>query len=207
VDPAAHKTFVTSEINKLKPVISRRQIRRLIALTHVTVKAARRKPGGFFMVPGLTRLKLRPAPLWWCRPFTETLSPIFKPNRRSALAATALIATIFVANPVWSQTHGRPARSHHRAVCARRHHDIMAGRATTPELQNALASPSWWKTAGAGGNIGADVARRRPTAIAADGNRRRTASTKALYSRMTFDPQRDFAPITVAAFPRDGGER
>jgi tripartite-type tricarboxylate transporter receptor subunit TctC len=63
VDPVAHKTFVTAEINKLKPVIEAGgKVRRLIALGTLPAKAARRKPGGFF-IARINRLKLQPAPL------------------------------------------------------------------------------------------------------------------------------------------------
>jgi hypothetical protein len=66
--------------------------------------------------------------------------------------------------------------------------DIMAGRATTPELQNALASPCGGNRRGK--HWRRPVARWRPTATSLLMGTVGTASTKSLYSRMTFDPQR-----------------
>ena len=128
--------------------------------------------------------------------------PIFKTNRRSALACSALIATIFIANPVWSQTPwpNRPVKII-VPFAPGGTTDIMA-RAMAPELQNAFGQPFVVENrAGAGGNIGADVVAR----AAPDGYTllMGTVGThginKALYSKLTFDPQKDFAPITLVA--------
>ena len=79
--------------------------------------------------------------------------------------------------------------------------DILA-RAMAPELSKAFGQPFVVENrAGAGGNIGADVVARAP----ADGHTllMGTVGThginKALYSKMPFDPQKDFAPITLVA--------
>ena len=79
--------------------------------------------------------------------------------------------------------------------------DILA-RAMAPELSKAFGQPFIVENrAGAGGNIGADVVAKAP----ADGYTllMGTVGThginKALYSKMTFDSQKDFAPITLVA--------
>lgn len=79
--------------------------------------------------------------------------------------------------------------------------DILA-RAMAPELSKAFGQPFVVENrAGAGGNIGADVVAKS----AADGYTllMGTVGThginKALYSKMAFDPQRDFAPISLVA--------
>ena len=79
--------------------------------------------------------------------------------------------------------------------------DILA-RAIAPELARALGQPFIVENrAGAGGNIGADLVAKSP----ADGYTllMGTVGThginKALYSKMPFDSQKDFAPITLVA--------
>ena len=79
--------------------------------------------------------------------------------------------------------------------------DILA-RAMAPELSKALGQPFVVENrAGAGGNIGADLVAKSP----ADGYTllMGTVGThginKALYSKLAFDPQKDFAPITLVA--------
>jgi len=79
--------------------------------------------------------------------------------------------------------------------------DILA-RAMAPELSKAFGQPFVVENrAGAGGNIGSDVVARAP----ADGHTllMGTVGThginKTLYSKMPFDPQKDFAPITLVA--------
>ena len=128
--------------------------------------------------------------------------PNFKPNRRSALACTALIATIFVANPVWSQTPW-PARPVKIVVpfAPGGTTDILA-RAMAPELQKAFGQPFVVENrAGAGGNIGADVvAKSAPDGYTLlMGTVGTHGINKALYSKLAFDPQKDFAPITLVA--------
>ena len=79
--------------------------------------------------------------------------------------------------------------------------DILA-RAMAPELSKAFGQPFIVENrAGAGGNIGAEVVAKAP----ADGYTllMGTVGThginKALYSKMPFDSQKDFAPITLVA--------
>lgn len=79
--------------------------------------------------------------------------------------------------------------------------DILA-RAMAPELAKAFGQPFVIDNrAGAGGNIGADLVAKSP----ADGYTllMGTVGThginKALYSKLAFDPQKDFAPITLVA--------
>ena len=79
--------------------------------------------------------------------------------------------------------------------------DILA-RAMAPELSKAFGQPFIVENrSGAGGNIGADVVAK----AAPDGYTllMGTVGThginKALYSKMAFDPQKDFAPITLVA--------
>jgi tripartite-type tricarboxylate transporter receptor subunit TctC len=79
--------------------------------------------------------------------------------------------------------------------------DILA-RAVAPELSKAFGQQFIVENrAGAGGNIGAEIVAKAP----ADGYTllMGTVGThginKALYSKMPFDPQKDFAPITLVA--------
>ena len=79
--------------------------------------------------------------------------------------------------------------------------DILA-RAMAPALSNAFGQPFVVENrAGAGGNIGADAVAKAP----ADGYTllMGTVGThsinKALYSKMPYDSQKDFAPITLVA--------
>ncbi len=79
--------------------------------------------------------------------------------------------------------------------------DILA-RAMAPELSKAFGQPFVVENrAGAGGNVGADAVAKSP----ADGYTllMGTVGThginKALYSKMPFDSQKDFAPITLVA--------
>ena len=79
--------------------------------------------------------------------------------------------------------------------------DILA-RAVAPALSNAFGQPFVVENrAGAGGNIGADAVAKAP----ADGYTLLMgtvgthAINKALYAKMPFDSQKDFAPITLVA--------
>ncbi len=79
--------------------------------------------------------------------------------------------------------------------------DILA-RAIAPELSKAFGQPFVIDNrAGAGGNLGADIVAKAP----ADGYTllMGTVGThginKSLYSRLPYDPQKDFAPITMVA--------
>ena len=129
----------------------------------------------------------------------------FRQNRRLALAWPALAAIIFIANPfpaVLAQS-AWPARPVKIVVpfAPGGTTDILA-RARAPDLSKAFGQPFVVENrAGAGGNIGADVVAK----AAPDGYTllMGTVGThginKALYSRMPFDPQKDFAPITLVA--------
>jgi tripartite-type tricarboxylate transporter receptor subunit TctC len=79
--------------------------------------------------------------------------------------------------------------------------DLLA-RAVAPELSRAFGQPFIVDNrAGAGGNLGADIVAKSP----ADGYTllMGTVGThginKSLYSRLPYDPQKDFAPITLVA--------
>ena len=79
--------------------------------------------------------------------------------------------------------------------------DILA-RAMAPELSRAFGQQFIVDNrAGAGGNVGADIVAKSP----ADGYTllMGTVGThginKALYNKLPFDPQKDFAPITLVA--------
>ena len=79
--------------------------------------------------------------------------------------------------------------------------DILA-RAVAPELSKAFGQPFVVENrTGAGGNVGADAVAKAP----ADGYTLLMgtvgthAINKALYSKMPFDSQKDFAPITLVA--------
>ena len=125
-----------------------------------------------------------------------------KPNRRSALIYIALAATTFIANPVLAQSTW-PTRPVKIVVpfAPGGTTDILA-RAMAPELQKAFGQPFVVENrAGAGGNIGADVvAKSAPDGYTLlMGTVGTHGINKALYSRMAFDPQKDFAPITLVA--------
>jgi len=161
------------------------------------------RPAAFFM-PGLTLLKAPPArAMVNGNPFPETsLTPSFKPKRRLALALLALSAIFLIADPAAAQTPW-PVRPVKIVVpfAPGGTTDILA-RAMAPELQKAFGQPFVVENrAGAGGNIGADLVAK----AAPDGHTllMGTVGThginKALYSRLAFDPQKDFAPITLVA--------
>jgi len=79
--------------------------------------------------------------------------------------------------------------------------DILA-RALAPEFSKAFGQPFVVENrAGAGGNIGADVvAKSAPDGYTLlMGTVGTHGINKSLYSKMPFDPQRDFAPITLVA--------
>ncbi|MDO9115578.1 MAG: tripartite tricarboxylate transporter substrate binding protein [Polaromonas sp.] len=128
--------------------------------------------------------------------------PIFKTNRRLALSSIALTATIFIALPVTAQS-AWPTKPVRIVVpfAPGGTTDILA-RAVAPELTRAFGQPFIVDNrAGAGGNVGADLVAKSP----GDGYTllMGTVGThginKSLYSKMPFDPQKDFAPITLVA--------
>jgi tripartite-type tricarboxylate transporter receptor subunit TctC len=130
------------------------------------------------------------------------LKLFYKPNRRSALTHSALLATIFIAFPALAQTRW-PVKPVKIVVpfAPGGTTDILA-RAMAPELSKAFGQPFVVENrAGAGGNIGADmVAKSAPDGYTLlMGTVGTHGINKSLYSKMTFDPQKDFAPITLVA--------
>jgi len=126
----------------------------------------------------------------------------FASMRRRALLASGLSAVGLLAFPALAQSTW-PSKPVRIVVpfAPGGTTDILA-RAMAPELSKAFGQPFVVENrAGAGGNIGADVVARAP----ADGHTllMGTVGThginKALYSKMPFDPQKDFAPITLVA--------
>jgi tripartite-type tricarboxylate transporter receptor subunit TctC len=130
------------------------------------------------------------------------MSPNLKSNRRLALASIALAAISFVAGPasaqgVWPNKPVRIVVPFAPGGTT----DILA-RAVAPELARAFGQPFVVDNrAGAGGNVGADLVAKSP----ADGYTllMGTVGThginKSIYARMPFDPQKDFAPVTLVA--------
>lgn len=125
-----------------------------------------------------------------------------KPNRRSVLALCASVAAFFMASSVAAQS-AWPTKPVRIVVpfAPGGTTDILA-RAVAPELSKAFGQPFIVDNrAGAGGNVGADIVAKAP----ADGYTllMGTVGThginKALYEKMPFDPQKDFAPITLVA--------
>ena len=128
--------------------------------------------------------------------------PYFKLNRRSALSASVYAAIFLIASPVEAQSTwpNRPVKII-VPFAPGGTTDILA-RAMAPELQKAFGQPFVVENrAGAGGNIGADaVAKSAPDGYTLlMGTVGTHGINKALYSRMAFDPQKDFAPITLVA--------
>jgi tripartite-type tricarboxylate transporter receptor subunit TctC len=79
--------------------------------------------------------------------------------------------------------------------------DILA-RAVAPELTKAFGQPFIVENrAGAGGNVGADAVAKAPSDgyTLLMGTVGTHAINKALYAKMPFDSQKDFAPITLVA--------
>jgi tripartite-type tricarboxylate transporter receptor subunit TctC len=130
------------------------------------------------------------------------MHPNFKPNRRLTIAGLALTAISFVAFPAIAQ-NAWPNKAVRIVVpfAPGGTTDILA-RAVAPELAKAFGQPFVVDNrAGAGGNVGADLVAKAP----ADGYTllMGTVGThginKSLYAKMPFDPQKDFAPITLVA--------
>jgi tripartite-type tricarboxylate transporter receptor subunit TctC len=124
------------------------------------------------------------------------------PSRRHVLGALALAATSLAA-PAFAQGGTWPTKPVKIVVpfAPGGTTDILA-RAVAPELSKAFGQQFVVENrAGAGGNIGADVVAKSP----ADGYTllMGTVGTQSinkwLYRRMPFDPQKDFAPITLVA--------
>jgi tripartite-type tricarboxylate transporter receptor subunit TctC len=129
----------------------------------------------------------------------------FKTFRRLALVASTGVAIISIANIASAQTTW-PTKPVKIVVpfAPGGTTDILA-RAVAPELSKAFGQPFIVDNrAGAGGNVGADIVAKSP----ADGYTllMGTVGThginKSLYSKLPYDPQKDFAPVTlVAAVP------
>jgi tripartite-type tricarboxylate transporter receptor subunit TctC len=128
--------------------------------------------------------------------------PTFKTNRRLTLSSIALAATFLIAIPAAAQTTW-PTKPVRIVVpfAPGGTTDILA-RAVAPELTKAFGQPFIVDNrAGAGGNVGADLVAKSP----GDGYTllMGTVGThginKSLYSKMPYDPQKDFAPITLVA--------
>ena len=130
------------------------------------------------------------------------MTPKFKSFRRLALSACASLAIFSVADQVSAQTVW-PTKPVKIVVpfAPGGTTDILA-RAVAPELSRVFGQSFIVDNrAGAGGNLGADIVAKAP----ADGYTllMGTVGThginKSLYSRLPFDPQKDFAPITLVA--------
>ncbi|MEO8023654.1 tripartite tricarboxylate transporter substrate binding protein [Polaromonas sp.] len=128
---------------------------------------------------------------------------IFRTNRRLALSSIALAAISFIATPAAVAQTPWPTKAVRIVVpfAPGGTTDILA-RAVAPELTRAFGQPFIVDNrAGAGGNVGADLVAKSP----GDGYTllMGTVGThginKSLYSKMPFDPQKDFAPITLVA--------
>ncbi len=130
------------------------------------------------------------------------MTSIFKPNRRTAQrliagAAIYLIAFSSLAQTTW------PAKPVRIVVpfAPGGTTDLLA-RALAPELSRVFGQSFVVENkAGAGGNIGADLVAKSP----ADGYTllMGTVGThginKSLFAKLPYDPQKDFAPITLVA--------
>ena len=126
----------------------------------------------------------------------------FKHFRAIALVSIACAATIFVAKSALAQAAwpGKPVKIV-VPFAPGGTTDILA-RAVAPELSKVFGQSFIVDNrAGAGGNLGADIVAKAP----ADGYTllMGTVGThginKALYSRLPYDPQKDFAPVTLVA--------
>ena len=126
----------------------------------------------------------------------------FNKNRRLLCAACAAAVTVFAALPLAAQGSW-PSKPVRIVVpfAPGGTTDILA-RAVAPELSKAFGQQFVVDNrAGAGGNVGADLVAKSP----ADGYTllMGTVGThginKSIYAKMPFDPQKDFAPITLVA--------
>ena len=128
--------------------------------------------------------------------------PKFKLNRRLALGWMALAAVTTVAFEASAQT-AWPAKPVKIVVpfAPGGTTDLLA-RAMATELSKAFPQPFIVENrAGAGGNVGADaVAKSAPDGytilMATVGTH---GINKSLYTKLPYDPQKDFAPITLVA--------
>jgi tripartite-type tricarboxylate transporter receptor subunit TctC len=127
---------------------------------------------------------------------------LFASNRRHLLAAAAGMALLALA-PIVQAQDAWPNKPVRIVVpfAPGGTTDILA-RAMAPELTKAFGQPFVVDNrAGAGGNVGADIVAKSP----ADGYTllMGTVGThginKALYAKLPYEPQKDFAPITLVA--------
>ena len=130
----------------------------------------------------------------------------FEQKRRSALAGGALLAIGIVASGLATADDKWPTRPVRIVVpfAAGGTTDLLA-RAMAPELAKALGESFIVDNRpGAGGNIGADlVAKAQPDGYTLlMGTVGTHGINRALYPKLSFDPVKDFSPITlVAAVP------
>jgi tripartite-type tricarboxylate transporter receptor subunit TctC len=123
---------------------------------------------------------------------------------RRLATVTVSLAVLALALPVSAQTQGAWPTKPVRIVvpfAAGGTTDILA-RSLAPELSKAFGQQFVVENrAGAGGNIGADiVAKSAPDGYTLlMGTVGTHGINKSLYGKMPFDPQRDFAPITLVA--------
>lgn len=126
----------------------------------------------------------------------------YKQYRRSTLAAIVVTALLSIAGGVAAQTAwpNKPVRIV-VPFAPGGTTDILA-RAVAPELSKAFGQQFVVDNrAGAGGNVGAEIVAKSP----GDGYTllMGTVGThginKALYAKLPYDPQKDFAPITLVA--------
>jgi tripartite-type tricarboxylate transporter receptor subunit TctC len=121
-------------------------------------------------------------------------------NRRHLIAAAAG-AAVLACTPAWSQAWpNRPVKIV-VPFAPGGTTDILA-RAIAPDLSKAFGQPFVVENkAGAGGNVGAELVAKAPN----DGYTlfMGTVGThginKALYAKLPYDPQKDFAPVTLVA--------
>ena len=130
------------------------------------------------------------------------MNSFFKQNRCFPLIWSAFAAIILVANPAAAQSTW-PARPVKIVVpfAPGGTTDILA-RAIAPELSKTFGQPFVVENrSGAGGNIGADaVAKAAPDGYTIlMGTVGTHGINKSLFKRMAYDPQKDFAPITLVA--------
>ena len=130
------------------------------------------------------------------------MTSVYPSNRRLVTVFIASLAITFIAPGLQAQT-AWPSKPVRIIVpfAPGGTTDILA-RAMAPELSKAFGQPFVVENrAGAGGNVGADAVAKAP----ADGYTllMGTVGThginKALYPKMPFDSQKDFAPITLVA--------
>ncbi len=130
------------------------------------------------------------------------MSILFTPSLRFAHAVAAVAAFCAVAWPVHAQT-AWPTKPVRIVVpfAPGGTTDILA-RAVAPELSRAFGQSFVVENrAGAGGNLGADiVAKSAPDGYTLlMGTVGTHGINKSLYSKLPYDPQKDFAPITLVA--------